>query len=61
MPNKQKGFLELALVAYAFSVMLFAGYFNWQFANENGFIAWVFLGQIVPTLKALVWPFFINW
>src|SRR5579862_6665745 len=37
----------------------FAGiYFNWQFARTNGFVSWVLLGEVVPTAKAVVWPYF---
>lgn len=53
--------VKVALIAYAVPTTPALVYFNWQFANENGFVAWLFLGQIVPTLKALAWPFFINW
>jgi hypothetical protein len=33
-------------------------YYNWQFARGNGFLNWVFLGEIVPSAKALIWPYF---
>jgi hypothetical protein len=36
-----------------------ATYFNWTYARENGFAAWLFLGQIIPTAKAAVWPYFV--
>ena len=29
------------------------------YAVENGFIAWVFFGEIIATFKGLLWPFFI--
>jgi hypothetical protein len=33
-------------------------YYNWQYAKQNGFASWIVLGQIVPTAKALAWPYF---
>jgi hypothetical protein len=36
--------------------MLMLPYYNWQYAREHGFAAWMFLGQFVPTVKAAVWP-----
>lgn len=44
---------------YAFlAFFVFAPYYNWQFAKDNGFVSWIFLGQIVPTMKATVWPYY---
>lgn len=43
---------------YVLTVMGAALYFNWETAKENGFGEWLVLGQIVPTAKALVWPYF---
>jgi len=34
-------------------------YYNWQYAKEHGFIKWLFLGEIVATLKSTAWPYFI--
>ena len=47
------------LVIYGISVGIFGLYFNWLYAVEHGFIAWVFFGEIIATLKALVWPYFV--
>ena len=33
------------------AIMIFTPYYNWQYAKENGFVAWLFLGEIVPTLE----------
>lgn len=45
---------------YAVSVSLvFVPYYNWQFAKRNGFIKWFIFGEIVPTAKAMVWPYFV--
>ena len=39
--------------------IIFIPYFNYQYAKDHGFVNWIFLGQIVPTLKAAVWPYFV--
>ncbi len=46
------------LIAYGISVGIFTLYYNYLYAIEHGFLAWVFFGEIVATLKALVWPLF---
>lgn len=43
----------------AIALVIFAPYYNWQYATENGFVKWIFLGEIVPTAKAAVWPYFV--
>jgi hypothetical protein len=52
------GVLQLVLVVYAFGVMGSGAYFNWTYARDNGFIKWLLLGQIVPSAKAFIWPYF---
>ena len=49
------------LIIYGISVGIFGIYYNWLYANEHGFLAWLFFGEVIASLKALVWPFFINW
>jgi hypothetical protein len=46
------------LIVYGISVGIFGLYYNYLYAIEHGFIAWIFFGEIVATLKALVWPLF---
>ena len=46
--------LEYLGIGYLITVGLAVPYFNWMFAKENGFLAWFFLGQIIPTFQALV-------
>ncbi len=41
------------------SSLIFAPYYNWQYARENGFAKWLVFGEIVPTAKAYVWPYFV--
>ena len=54
----EKIFIFLFYV-YMFISSFFVLYFNYTFAIENGFVAWVFFGEIVATFKGLLWPFFI--
>ena len=45
-------------IVYGISVGIFALYYNWLYAKTHGFIAWLLFGEIIASLKALVWPFF---
>ena len=57
--QKENPLLSLVFGLYGISVAIFALYFNWQYAQEHGFMAWLFFGEVVATLKAIVWPFII--
>jgi hypothetical protein len=46
------------LIAYGISVGVFGLYYNYLYAIENGFLAWLFFGEIIATLKSLVWPLY---
>ncbi len=37
---------------------MFVPYYNWQYAREHGFAKWLAFGEIIPTYKALAWPYF---
>jgi hypothetical protein len=58
MNNSATKLLTSLFVLYVWSATLAAVYFNWQFAKENGFLRWILLGELVPSAKALVWPYF---
>jgi hypothetical protein len=51
----------LSIVAglYGLSAAIFSLYFNWQYAQEHGFMAWLFFGEVIATLKGVLWPLFI--
>ena len=51
-------FLYVALSLYVLSVMVAIPYYNWQFAKNSGFLNWLLLGEIVPTAKGVVWPYY---
>lgn len=44
---------------YCLFVAIMATYYNWQYAKENGFIKWLFLGEVVSTFKSFFWPYFV--
>ncbi len=60
MGNKSPlfNFISVCANLYLVTVLIAAPYFNWQFAREHGFAEWLAWGEIMPTAKALVWPYF---
>jgi len=60
--NKRTGcaaVIRFIVGIYVFGIMLSATYFNWTFARDNGFWTWLLLGEVVPTAKALIWPYYV--
>jgi len=53
----EKILIAIAII-YGISVGIFGVYYNWLYANEHGFLAWLFFGEIIASLKAVVWPLF---
>ena len=51
--------LKLLVGVYMFSLLIAIPYFNWQIANEYGFVRWLFFGEFVATAKGVVWPYFV--
>lgn len=48
------------LFSLYFTIGVFSAvYFNYTYARDNGFVKWLLLGQIVPTAKAMIWPYFV--
>ena len=50
---------QIAIMFYCVSIGPAAMYFNWQYANQEGFIRWFWFGEVVATAKGLVWPYFV--
>ena len=50
--------LQLLMIGYFRSVALYGVYYNYLYAMENGFLAWLFFGEFIASLEALVWPLF---
>ncbi len=51
--------LAVALGLYILAAMVAVPYFNWQYAQAQGFVRWLFLGELVATAKGLAWPYFV--
>lgn len=61
--NSEPGGLLAKLLSGVIYIYMFGGfiavpYFNYEYARESGFTKWLFLGEIVPTLKAAIWPYY---
>lgn len=41
------------------SSLIFVPYYNWRFAKENGFWQWLFFGEVVASVKAAAWPYYL--
>tara|TARA_B100001248_G_C27064578_1_gene311123 strand:- start:307 stop:480 length:174 start_codon:yes stop_codon:yes gene_type:complete len=56
--------MQFIAIAYFISVGIFGLYYNYLYAQENGFLSWLLFGEIIATLKAFIWPLiefgFIN-
>ena len=50
--------LMAIVIVYGISVAIFGLYYNWLYAQTHGFIAWLLFGEIIASLKALIWPLF---
>ncbi|MFH2000394.1 MAG: hypothetical protein ABIK28_11980 [Planctomycetota bacterium] len=50
--------LKIIVSLYLMSLLAMTPYYNWQYAKQHGFIKWLFLGEIVATLKSTAWPYF---
>jgi hypothetical protein len=44
---------------YGIGVFIATLYFNWRYATEHGFWAWLFFGEVVATIKGFVWPIYL--
>ena len=44
---------------YVMGVGLSGIYFNWEYARDHGFAHWLLLGEIVPSAKAFIWPYYV--
>jgi hypothetical protein len=53
----------LTVLIYLYMIpafMFFVPYYNWQYAKNHGFVSWLFLGEIVPTAQAVIWPYYVG-
>ncbi|MGG6294909.1 hypothetical protein ACQ4M4_10825 [Leptolyngbya sp. AN02str] len=52
-------FLSISMSTYILGVCIFAPYYNWQYSQKNGFISWLFFGEVISCLHAVGWPYFV--
>ncbi len=52
-------FFSIVFTIYLIGLILATPYFNYQFIKSNSFISWLFLGEIAPTIKAALWPYYL--
>lgn len=52
-------FLTVLIGIYVVGMMISVPYLNWQYAKQNGFVKWILLGEIVPTLQSAIWPYYV--
>ena len=50
--------IALIVNLYVITLMVSIPYYNWQYAGEHSFRDWLIWGEIAPTAKAFVWPYF---
>jgi len=39
--------------------IVFAPYYNWNYAKTHGFVKWICFGEVVATAKSFVWPYYV--
>lgn len=53
------GLIQIVLWVYFAGMALAVPVYNYRFAREYGFFEWLTFGEIVPTFKAVAWPYFV--
>ncbi len=56
--RRTPAFISAVFVVYLTGVVLYAPYFNYQYAQRHGFLSWLFLGEVAATSQSLIWPYF---
>ena len=44
---------------YFIVFLIYAPYYNWDYAKTHGFVKWLLFGEVVATSKAMIWPYFV--
>lgn len=44
---------------YGLGTIYFGILFNYLYAINHGFVSWLFFGEIIATLKAIIWPYYV--
>lgn len=50
----------ISYLTYFGPVMLAMPYFQWRYASEAGFFAWLFFGEVVAAFQAMLWPLWVG-
>ncbi|MFH1688029.1 MAG: hypothetical protein ABIE70_10995 [bacterium] len=57
--NKWRDGLNRSLLNVYFVGFMVSGViFNWQYAQRHGFFDWLLFGEVVPTVQAIIWPYY---
>jgi hypothetical protein len=59
LPRVFRNLGAVLITLYGIGVAIAVPVFNWQYARENGFWRWLLLGEVVATLKATIWPYYL--
>lgn len=51
--------IEILVGCYSISCIGFIVHFNYQYVQSYGTKSWLLGGEILSTLKAIIWPFFL--
>ena len=46
------------IYAYLASAGMAALYFNYLYAVNNGFVAWLLFGELIATFQGFIWPLY---
>lgn len=57
--NHDRGITYVLIMLYFLIAQIFAAYFWYDYAQDHGFLASVFIGPWVGEIKGLLFPFFI--
>jgi hypothetical protein len=49
---------KIVVGIYMVVLVVAVPYFNWRYAQENGFVRWILFGEFVATVKGFAWPYF---
>lgn len=51
--------LGFLFAIYIMVSLIITPYNNWEYAKNNGFVKWFLFGEVVATVKAFGWPYFV--
>jgi hypothetical protein len=57
--NEQLNAGSIIFGAYIIGAWIAFFYYSWEYAQNHGFMQWLFLGDFIAAGKALIWPIMI--